>query len=584
MAATFDLSLVIGGDSKEAIKSLDDLDKEFKDLKKSVDRSSDSLEQNQAKLDKVSDKSEKAAERAKTLSSEMSKLGRNLSSLGGSITALTLPLSGLAALSLSNVFKLGEIENAEGQFKEFAVSVNLLKDNFTSLTVEIGQKLIPVIQPFINFATSLVSEFRRLDDETKELIGTIGLVAGAFGPMLLIVGKLVSTFGTLIPIFTAAKTAIASVVTIISSLGVVLGSLIAVVAGTVNVFLKLKEAGVDSAQAIEDAFLLLVKGFGSYIVANLAKAISVVMGMLAQMAGAFSSEIEANINKAVLYVGQFAEGLDSSFQQHKSKIDGTLEKVGSSAGDAFTFGLSSKLSDWKNKIKEMFSGQDIEGLNLGLADALKKEEKQVKQSLTEMQMKAKELEASIVNNMTNAFMSFSEGAESAEQAFKKMALAIIADIKRMAIQMAITRSLFPQGGLAAMVPAGYASGGYVRGAGTSTSDSIPARLSNGEFVVRAAAVKSVGVGFLNAINSLGSRRRRPQRGNLFAEGGSVSASGGSNQVSVNVVNNGTEKDVIEASYDPQTMVVSIILDDLNRNGAISKGIGGTFGISRGDFR
>jgi hypothetical protein len=32
-----------------------------------------------------------------------------------------------------------------------------------------------------------------------------------------------------------------------------------------------------------------------------------------------------------------------------------------------------------------------------------------------------------------------------------------------------------------------ASGGYVRGAGTGRSDSIPARLSNGEYVVNAAA-------------------------------------------------------------------------------------------------
>lgn len=45
-----------------------------------------------------------------------------------------------------------------------------------------------------------------------------------------------------------------------------------------------------------------------------------------------------------------------------------------------------------------------------------------------------------------------------------------------------------------------ATGGLVRGPGTSTSDSIPAMLSNGEFVVRAAAVKQVGVGYLSALN------------------------------------------------------------------------------------
>lgn len=48
---------------------------------------------------------------------------------------------------------------------------------------------------------------------------------------------------------------------------------------------------------------------------------------------------------------------------------------------------------------------------------------------------------------------------------------------------------------------GHAQGGMVRGSGTSTSDSIPAWLSDGEFVVRASAVRKYGAGFLHAINN-----------------------------------------------------------------------------------
>jgi hypothetical protein len=55
-----------------------------------------------------------------------------------------------------------------------------------------------------------------------------------------------------------------------------------------------------------------------------------------------------------------------------------------------------------------------------------------------------------------------------------------------------------------------AEGGYVSGPGTGTSDSIPARLSDGEFVVNAAATRA-NLGMLQAINS-GSMRR-------FAVGG-----------------------------------------------------------------
>lgn len=48
---------------------------------------------------------------------------------------------------------------------------------------------------------------------------------------------------------------------------------------------------------------------------------------------------------------------------------------------------------------------------------------------------------------------------------------------------------------------GFSGGGFVSGPGTSTSDSIPANLSNGEYVVSADAVSAYGKSFLDAVNS-----------------------------------------------------------------------------------
>ena len=59
-----------------------------------------------------------------------------------------------------------------------------------------------------------------------------------------------------------------------------------------------------------------------------------------------------------------------------------------------------------------------------------------------------------------------------------------------------------------------ATGGYISGPGSSTSDSIPARLSNGEFVVNAASVKKYGIDYLHAINT--------GRAHRYASGGLVS--------------------------------------------------------------
>jgi hypothetical protein len=71
-----------------------------------------------------------------------------------------------------------------------------------------------------------------------------------------------------------------------------------------------------------------------------------------------------------------------------------------------------------------------------------------------------------------------------------------------------------------------AAGGHVWGAGTATSDSIPAMLSKGEYVVNAASVQRVGVPAMHAINAGKFTRDSHNTIRHFAEGGLVSGSAG----------------------------------------------------------
>lgn len=94
-----------------------------------------------------------------------------------------------------------------------------------------------------------------------------------------------------------------------------------------------------------------------------------------------------------------------------------------------------------------------------------------------------------------------------------------------------------------------ATGGRIYGPGTSTSDSIPAMLSNGEMVLRAAAVKKIdavyGRSFLNTLNAVGSVEKAMQpsafalnarrKSQAYATGGRVSTANGSWNIEVNPV-------------------------------------------------
>lgn len=95
--------------------------------------------------------------------------------------------------------------------------------------------------------------------------------------------------------------------------------------------------------------------------------------------------------------------------------------------------------------------------------------------------------------------------------FRRMAAQIIGELVRLMVFKFLMKMLglaaggggaSPLGTVAVPPPIpGSADGGFIRGRGTSTSDSILARLSNGEFVMKAKAVKQWGVGLLEQMNS-----------------------------------------------------------------------------------
>ncbi|WP_062391108.1 tape measure protein [Pseudomonas abietaniphila] len=87
---------------------------------------------------------------------------------------------------------------------------------------------------------------------------------------------------------------------------------------------------------------------------------------------------------------------------------------------------------------------------------------------------------------------------SADQAGKDYWLGQLSSgaISYSQLEQAIRNAALANGSLPA-----HASGGYISGPGTGTSDSILARLSNGEYVMTAAATKMFGTGLLNQMNA-----------------------------------------------------------------------------------
>lgn len=137
---------------------------------------------------------------------------------------------------------------------------------------------------------------------------------------------------------------------------------------------------------------------------------------------------------------------------------------------------------------------------------------------TNLRARLEDLSVTSLNSLSSALTGIVMGTEKASQAFKKFALSVLTDLTAMVIKATLFSTIasflgFSGGGKAGFLGfrngglVGYPTGGFVKGPGTATSDSILARLSDGEFVINAAATRK-NLPLLEAINdgdALGGR-------------------------------------------------------------------------------
>lgn len=136
--------------------------------------------------------------------------------------------------------------------------------------------------------------------------------------------------------------------------------------------------------------------------------------------------------------------------------------------------------------------------------------------------KQKEWQTELGTSMGNAVSEWLMGSKTIGQAMKDMVKDLISNAIKLLSQWTMMWGVFMAFGSSPKAAAEsankavfgvskFASGGFVSGPGTATSDSIPALLSNGEYVLNAAAVRRLGVARLNGLNN----------GRGYADGGLV---------------------------------------------------------------
>lgn len=222
---------------------------------------------------------------------------------------------------------------------------------------------------------------------------------------------------------------------------------------------------------------------------------------------------------------EIVDELNKEFEESEKKRreadimnGGTGEEDDAAKLERYKAFLQSKLDAYKDYAAVQ------EQLQKDLSDAEVKEQEEANKKKAALQEDQTKMMADMIQTMGDGLSEFFESEDKSLHSFLKSMLTSILDAIEIAVNAYFAQILAKEiaskswGGVAsaaalmALVKAafagakalvkGFSTGGYVQGSGTGTSDSIPARLSNGESVMTAKAT-SMFSPILSAFNQLG---------------------------------------------------------------------------------
>lgn len=596
MAQDFDLQIKVSSNVETAVKGFEslgdavkDVSKDFKAASVSSEAASKGIESVDKAIDDISSPLTTGSQKLNDVADALDRIEKATKKFGREFTQnVTAPIAALAALSLKNIFDTAVDGKGTKSMNDFAAAVQNLKKEFDLFLKDIGEQIAPTFTRLANILSGLLEDFRRLSPEVKSFLIIFAGVAAIIGPaalalsgilsiatqLTLIFAKLAPLALGLVKVFAAPMT---SVIALIGALGLLS-----------NLMINLQKTGSGIGESIILSFDLVL----AYIETKFFKAI-----------GDLFTKIKKTIDDSVLKftpqgfitsatLGAAASELkelevlyEENFKRLQEKINAQLAKNGSSISSSLTLGVSEFFDLFDKKQKES---------NLKLNENLKTTAASAQQIETIFDSLEQEKQM-FASGLSNAFLDFAEGAQTAEQAFNNFARNFLRQISQMILQQQLLNLVSGfglvsgfegtssgGGGRTGSAPFAFADGGLVRGAGTGTSDSINAKLSNGEFVMTAASVKKYGAGFFDRINSLTSAGNSfSKKAGHFADGGLASAAGAPQVV---IENTGTDKQVSRTEFDPETAITTIFMEDLSKNGPMSKSIQSNFSLKRGGFK
>lgn len=160
------------------------------------------------------------------------------------------------------------LENSSGAAKEMADtmldntagSIEELMGSLETLAISLGDLLIPMFRTFVEWLTKVVNSFNSLDDGTKKTIVTIAGIATAIGPVMLVLGKVISTVTSIVSLIGGAGGLSAVIAALTGPIGWVVAAIAALVIAWQTDFGGIRETTEEIIASLTELFTIWWEG------------------------------------------------------------------------------------------------------------------------------------------------------------------------------------------------------------------------------------------------------------------------------------------------------------------------------------
>lgn len=409
----------------------------------------------------------------------------------------------------------GALDNAYNiMFKQPQTQIQLLKNNYQALKIELGQALIPVVLKLVQWFIKLFQWFNNLSPTTKKWIAYIMIAVSA---LLLIAGAIITVVGFFLIFAGAAAAAGISLGTVGAVIGIIIGVIAALAAA---VFLVIKYW-----DPIKNFFVSLWNTVSAFFVSAWNKIVSIVTVAATRLWKAiktawnvivtiFKLHIAVILAIIVLWWRTLAKPMRWFFNLAWSVIKSGWDVITKIFKAAFNIISTATKAGWAfiEKIFKIFWNWVKPFVNAGINF--------IKREWDRFWGMLRKAASTGWNLIKGEFDRFWSAMKRGFTAGKNAIIGIWNSIKKplagpvnFVIDVVWNRGIAKAWNTAVDIvnlpskyraphlsPVRWATGGYISGPGGPTDDKIPAWLSNGEFVVRASQTKKW-LPVLQAINN-----------------------------------------------------------------------------------